>query len=141
MSDDKKLSKSDHCDGEFFFNPGHPPHGKSLTQVLKWRFTSKPKKWPKFQQNKKDSQLSPLLSNYGCNLTYVNHATVYVQTPQVSFVTDPVWSERTSPFQWMGPRRSRPPGFPINDIPKLDFILLSHNHYDHMDENSLKFLA
>lgn len=141
MSDTKKLSQSDHCDGEFFFNPGHPPHVKTFRDVLKWQMTSKRKKWPVVNQNRHLPNLRPLLNKSDCNLTFVNHATVFAQTQQASFLTDPVWSLRTSPFQFVGPKRHRPAGFAIADIPKLDFILLSHNHYDHMDEQTLRILA
>jgi L-ascorbate metabolism protein UlaG (beta-lactamase superfamily) len=58
----------------------------------------------------------------------------------VNILTDPVWSERASPFRWIGPRRVRKPGIQFNDLPKIDLILISHNHYDHLDLRTLKKL-
>jgi len=73
-------------------------------------------------------------------ITFVNHATVLVQTEKFNFLTDPVWSERVSPIRWIGPIRHREPGIPFEQLPKIDFVLVSHNHYDHMDVATLQRL-
>lgn len=72
--------------------------------------------------------------------TFVNHATVLVQMNGVNVLTDPVWSERVSPFSWVGPKRWRPPGVRFEDLPQIDLVLLSHNHYDHLDLATLERL-
>ncbi|PSC74215.1 N-acyl-phosphatidylethanolamine-hydrolyzing phospholipase D [Micractinium conductrix] len=74
--------------------------------------------------------------------TWVGHSTLLVQLEGLNFLTDPVFSERCSPVQWMGPRRVRPPAFTAHDprLPRIDAILLSHNHYDHLDSGSVKAL-
>ncbi len=59
----------------------------------------------------------------------------------INILTDPIWSERASPVSWAGPRRYRPPGIGIHDLPPIDLILLSHDHYDHLDLPTLSFLA
>ncbi len=141
MNESSKRTKTDHCNGEFFFNPGLPVFKKTFADLLKWQLQGTRKAWPPLRSRQKNPKLDLILDSNDCQLTFVNHATVYAQTPQVSFVTDPVWSDRTSPFQWIGPKRRQAAGFAIEEIPKLDFILLSHNHYDHMDESSLRFLA
>jgi len=74
-------------------------------------------------------------------VTFVNHATVLVQTANVNVLTDPVWSERVSPVSWIGPRRRRPPGIRFEDLPQIDLVLVSHNHYDHLDLLTLELLA
>src|SRR3546814_12594273 len=72
--------------------------------------------------------------------TWVGHATLLVQTQGLNILTDPIWSERASPFTFTGPKRVRAPGIRFDDLPKIDFVLLSHNHYDHMDMPTLKRL-
>ena len=72
--------------------------------------------------------------------TFVNHNTVLIQTEGLNILTDPVWSERASPFSFVGPKRYTEAGIKFDDLPKIDIILLSHNHYDHMDIDTLKKL-
>jgi N-acyl-phosphatidylethanolamine-hydrolysing phospholipase D len=73
--------------------------------------------------------------------TWVGHSTVLLQLGGLNVLTDPVFSQRASPFQWMGPRRITDPGLPIGALPPLDIVLLSHNHYDHLDRPAVKRLA
>jgi N-acyl-phosphatidylethanolamine-hydrolysing phospholipase D len=69
--------------------------------------------------------------------TWIGHATVLVQMHGFTFITDPVFSGRCSPFQWAGPKRYRPVTCDLADlVDKIDFVLLSHNHYDHLDQAS-----
>ncbi|MGB5810752.1 MAG: MBL fold metallo-hydrolase [Polyangiales bacterium] len=74
-------------------------------------------------------------------VTWVGHATLLVQMDGVTFLTDPTWSETASPVSFAGPRRFVPPGIAIEDLPKIDFVVVSHNHYDHLDLGSLTALA
>lgn len=74
-------------------------------------------------------------------VTFVNHATVLLQTEGLNLLTDPVWSKRVSPVSFAGPRRHRAPGIRFEDLPRIDAILLSHNHYDHLDMPTLRRLA
>lgn len=69
------------------------------------------------------------------HLTWIGHATCYYQTEGVFFLTDPLWSERTSPSQMFGPKRYVDPPIEIEDL-KVDVVLLSHTHYDHLDHDS-----
>jgi N-acyl-phosphatidylethanolamine-hydrolysing phospholipase D len=75
------------------------------------------------------------------NITWVGHSTFLVQMEGVTFLTDPMFSSRASPFSFMGPRRMVPPGVPPDALPKIDFALLSHDHYDHADLASVRWLA
>ncbi|MFD1036664.1 MBL fold metallo-hydrolase [Sphingomonas hankookensis] len=70
-------------------------------------------------------------------VTWVGHASVLVQTPGLNILTDPVWSDRAGPFGF-GPKRVAAPGIALADLPKIDLILISHNHYDHLDLSTLK---
>ena len=75
------------------------------------------------------------------SITWIGHATVLVQMNGVNILTDPQWSERASPVSWGGPRRLNPPGLAFEDLPRIDVVLISHDHYDHLDLNSVKRLA
>lgn len=74
-------------------------------------------------------------------VTFIGHSSFMLRLPGLTILADPVFSERCSPVSWAGPRRVRPPGRPFADLPKIDLVLLSHNHYDHMDRPSLAMIA
>lgn len=74
-------------------------------------------------------------------VTWIGHITVLAQIGGLNILTDPVFSERCFPVQWAGPKRQTPPGLTLDQLPHIDVVLLSHNHYDHMDEGSLESLA
>lgn len=71
------------------------------------------------------------------HITWIGHATCLYQTEGMFFLTDPLWSERASPMQWMGPKRFVDPPIEIEDL-KIDVVLLSHTHYDHLDADSAR---
>ncbi|MFZ4619469.1 MAG: MBL fold metallo-hydrolase [Bacteroidota bacterium] len=70
--------------------------------------------------------------------TWIGHSTVLVQMEGVTFITDPVWSGRVGPFKWTGSERISEPGLSIEKLPPIDFVLISHNHYDHLDESTIE---
>src|SRR5258705_4996248 len=75
-------------------------------------------------------------------VTWIGHATVLVQLDGVNFLTDPTWAERSGPFSgFIGVRRYTPPGIAFDDLPPIDFVLISHDHYDHLDEPTVRRLA
>ncbi|MEW6270106.1 MAG: MBL fold metallo-hydrolase, partial [Thermodesulfobacteriota bacterium] len=74
-------------------------------------------------------------------VTWIGHATVLVQMDGVTFLTDPIWSERASPVEFAGPKRAQPPGVALDALPPIDFVVVSHNHYDHLDVETLRELA
>jgi N-acyl-phosphatidylethanolamine-hydrolysing phospholipase D len=74
-------------------------------------------------------------------VTWVGHATVLVQMGHASFLTDPIWNDRASPVSWAGPPRFVPPGLALDALPPIDFVLISHDHYDHLDLETLAALA
>jgi len=73
-------------------------------------------------------------------VTWVGHSTLLVQMGHVTFLTDPTWSDTASPVA-VGPRRYVQPGIAFDDLPKIDFAVVSHNHYDHMDIDTLAKLS
>jgi N-acyl-phosphatidylethanolamine-hydrolysing phospholipase D len=74
-------------------------------------------------------------------ITWVGHATMLVQASGLNVLTDPIFSERASPVQFSGPKRAQPPGIALTDLPRIDVVLISHNHYDHLDFDSVKALS
>ena len=68
---------------------------------------------------------------------FVNHSTFLIQLGNFNILTDPVWSNRVSPFKWLGPQRMRPPGIKFGELPDIHLVLISHNHYDHLDVSTL----
>lgn len=123
-------------DGKKFFIPKKPfPHG--FKEVLKWRLLNKRPKWPK-KIPPLPTQEIPKKLEENLQVTYIGHATFLIQASKLNILTDPVFSERASPFKWMGPKRVQPPGVPLSKLPKIDMIFVSHNHYDHLDLPSLK---
>ncbi|MGH7701106.1 MAG: MBL fold metallo-hydrolase [Gemmatimonadales bacterium] len=74
-------------------------------------------------------------------LTWVGHSTFLIQVGGLNLLTDPMWSARAFPVQWAGPRRIVPPGVALDALPPLDAVLLSHNHYDHLDAATVRALA
>lgn len=121
---------SDHFDGKQFINPTGLK-AKGLKDVFQWMWKRKQGPW----KERKDVPHGekPVASSHELRITYVNHSTFLIQVNGINILTDPVWSERTSPFQFAGPKRMRPPGIRFEDLPKIDVVLLSHNHYDHLD--------
>ncbi len=74
-------------------------------------------------------------------VTWVGHSTLLIQLDGVNILTDPVWSERASPVQFAGPKRFTPPGLAFDDLPEIDVVLISHDHYDHLDKGTIKKLG
>ena len=135
---------SDHYDGERFFNPGEAGERKrSFVSARMARFFTGDGKarWPERVAVTPGKPVpAPGIGPGGMVATWIGHATVLVQAGGVNILTDPIFSERASPFSWIGPKRARAPGIRLADLPKIDLIVVSHNHYDHMDLPSLKAL-
>jgi L-ascorbate metabolism protein UlaG (beta-lactamase superfamily) len=132
---------SDHYDGERFFNPGvKPPPARNPGRFFsRFATASGRAEWPEHVP------VSPTVpprrvAGDEMRVTWIGHATVLVQTQGLNILTDPVWSRRTSPFSFVGPSRVRDPGVRFEDLPKIDLVVVSHNHYDHMDLATLRRL-
>jgi L-ascorbate metabolism protein UlaG (beta-lactamase superfamily) len=130
---------SDHFDGKRFFNPGKPMD-KGLGSFLKWRLTGERGYWPEPRLLTKTDQPPARVFGDQLRVSWVGHVTLLLQTEGLNILTDPIWSERASPLTWLGPRRVHPPGIDWDDLPSIDIVLVSHNHYDHLDLPTLKRL-
>ncbi|WP_375286967.1 MBL fold metallo-hydrolase [Sphingomonas sp.] len=137
---------SDHFDGARFFNPSgeeetfRVPSGGSRAGFF-WRYLTGSDGRPPWPDRVAVTQSKPEPRVAGDRMvvTWVGHATVLIQTQGLNILTDPVWSERTGPVG-RGPRRVAVPGIRFEDLPKIDLVLVSHNHYDHLDKATLRRL-
>lgn len=134
---------SDHFDGRVFFNPGHEGP-KSFGEFLRWNLMETSERWP-------DSFPSPHPPLAAAKLTgdaardrvrvaFIGHASFLVQAQGRNILFDPVWSDRASPVSFAGPRRLNPPGIAFDDLPRIDTVVITHNHYDHLDVVTLQRL-
>jgi L-ascorbate metabolism protein UlaG (beta-lactamase superfamily) len=74
-------------------------------------------------------------------ITWIGHSTCFIQLEGLNILTDPVWSDHIGPVRWAGDVRSTDPGIPLDKLPGVDVVLISHNHYDHLDETTILALA
>ncbi|MDB5706631.1 MAG: fold metallo-hydrolase [Sphingomonas bacterium] len=128
---------SDHFDGTRFFNPGQPATDRTLSEVLRWKWGTRPARWPAMVLVE---QVRPAASSDALKITMIGHATLLIQMAGVNVLTDPVWSDRASPFSFAGPKRVTAPGVAFEHLPPIHAVLLSHNHYDHLDLATLRRL-
>jgi len=117
-------------------NPNTVP--KTLGDVIEWRITKDPTP-DRVAINVSDEwqSLTPQSTDYAI---WIGHATYLLNTGDVTVLTDPIFSKRASPVGWAGPERLIPPALSIAQLPSIDAVIISHNHYDHLDLPSLKTL-
>ncbi len=77
----------------------------------------------------------------GLSITWIGHSTFLIRSGSTSVLTDPIWSDRASPAQFAGPRRHAPPGLPFDELPPIDAVFISHDHYDHLDDTTTRLLV
>ncbi len=130
---------SDHCNGRRFFFPGESA-SRGLADLLRWKLTSRPARWPE-RVEVKPAPVPPRPAAAGLALTWIGHSSFLLQAAAGAWLTDPVFSERIGPVQGWGPRRAAPPGLRPEALPRIDGVLLSHDHFDHCDLPSLRLLA
>lgn len=132
---------SDHHNGKRFFNTTLPMHNEHsfFTGMKMWLGTKKGP-WPKLVENEAKPELPSNLNANQVAITFINHVTFLIQVAGLNILTDPIWSKRASPFSWLGPLRVREPGVAFAELPKIDVVVVSHNHYDHLDLPTLKNL-
>lgn len=121
---------SDHFDGVRFFRPGLPTD-RGIGDLVRWQVGGGRQPWP--ARDPGPSQDKPPARVDDLRATLVGHATVLIQVAGRNILTDPIWSERASPVRFAGPRRANDPGIAFDDLPPIHAVLVSHNHYDHLD--------
>lgn len=119
-----------------------PTPGKSFWDIWKWRlgrWIGDVADWPEKIDNPQ-FKVRSIRVNEGVNIVVINHATILIQMNGLNILTDPIYSERCSPVSFAGPKRVVNPGIKWEDLPKIDYVLISHDHYDHLDLQTLKKL-
>ncbi|MFZ2632462.1 MAG: MBL fold metallo-hydrolase [Desulfosalsimonadaceae bacterium] len=131
---------TDHFDGEKFYNRVNSDF--SLVDLLRFTlpFNFIKEAWPEWIEGTPRKIPRPRQTGDEISVTFINHSTLLIQVDGVNILTDPIFSERSSSLSWAGPKRVRSPGVNMEDLPPVDVILVSHNHYDHLDIESLKLL-
>jgi hypothetical protein len=119
-----KVPLSDHFDGNRFFNPTLPK-GFAPSRLDAIKMAREPhSQWPTWVKNTGVHRLNEMrAADEIAAITFVNHATFLIETGGITILTDPIWSERASPFRGIGPKRVRAPGVAFEDIPRVDVIL------------------
>lgn len=124
---------TDHFDGRIFFNPNGVAPGHFI-DLLKWQILETKAKWPaNYDSEHAGTVPSPRVNDAALVVTLIGHASFLIQVNGLNIITDPVLSYRASPLRFAGPKRVNPPGVNFKDLPKIDAVLLTHNHYDHLD--------
>ncbi len=124
-----------------FVNKDKSKGARNFFQFLKWKYGTTKPQWPKKVQVEAYDIPPRKVDGEKLRISYVGHATFLIQTQGFNILTDPVWSLRASPFKnFAGVKRIVDPGIQFEDLPKIDFVLISHNHYDHMDIRTIKKL-
>lgn len=132
---------TDHFNGTEFFN--REPHRHYNTgNLLTWVAQRREKgEYPLIEKNAFRPDLAPEVSGPHWEVTMVNHSTLLIRINGCNILTDPIWSDYTSPVPFLGPKRFRPVGIAWEELPRIDVCLISHDHYDHFDVPTLKRLT
>jgi L-ascorbate metabolism protein UlaG (beta-lactamase superfamily) len=128
---------SDHFDGVQFFVPG-AASDKSRADLWRWRREGGRAVWPR--QAPSPFQDQPPARSDAIRVTLIGHASFLIQVARINILVDPVWSDRAGPLGLLGPQRVNQPGVAFDDLPQVDVVLITHNHYDHLDMATLRRL-
>lgn len=129
-----------HFDGSVFQNSVPMDKGAGDLMRLGWGSMFDAEEWPDWVEIAQQ-KVPQLRLRSGLSVTFVNHASFLIQLDGINILTDPIYSDRASPSQLAGPARVHQPGIAFEDLPPIDVILVSHNHYDHLDEGTLRRFA
>jgi N-acyl-phosphatidylethanolamine-hydrolysing phospholipase D len=140
-------SPAHHRPGGGYQNPWPASARHGIADLLRWRFVERrvhppaPDPPRNSLARRKPEIVAPRAGSGHRSATWVGHSTVLLQLGPLNVLTDPIWSERASPFRWIGPRRLMPPAVDFDALPAIDVVLLSHNHYDHLDAPTVRRIA
>ncbi|MFO1431959.1 MAG: MBL fold metallo-hydrolase [Candidatus Competibacteraceae bacterium] len=126
---------SDHFDGSRFYNQ---ESGNTFFDHVQWLWQMQTVEWPAWIDDPVQPPPTAKIGTGKLRVTYINHATTLIQMDGINILTDPIWSSSAGPVSWLGVKRVRAPGVKLEDLPNIDVILLSHDHYDHLDFSTLE---
>ncbi len=130
---------TDHFDGVQFHSPGGSPL-QGIGRLLQWHLAGGKESWPETYPAPRQVKPAPRITGSKFAVTFVGHASYLLQTGGLNILIDPVWSERAGPMNLLGPKRVTPAGIRFDDLPDIDAVLITHNHYDHLDIATLQRL-
>lgn len=120
-----------------FHNAHVQPGPRRRGGFLRWWRERNPAPWPRWVEDPPQPAPQRLAADR-IGVTFINHASFYVQVAGVGILLDPIWSTRCSPIPFLGPKRVRAPGQPLAALPGVELLLISHCHYDHLDLPTLR---
>ena len=136
---------ADHHTNRGFRNPWPDAEPRGLRDVIRWSLERRRQTLPPDPEPGTSPIAQPTFAERAgageLSATWVGHSTVLLQLGAINILTDPMWSERASPVSFAGPRRFVEPAFALNALPSIDVVLISHNHYDHLDRPTVRALA
>ena len=135
---------TDHFDGSYFYNPYYPSdpiQPPRRWEVLRWLATRKIGPWQDWTESKPGPPPPERVKAPELHATFIGHSSVLLQIDDFNILCDPHWSERASPVSFLGPRRHCAPGLKFEELPPIDVVLASHDHYDHFDVPTLRRVA
>jgi N-acyl-phosphatidylethanolamine-hydrolysing phospholipase D len=140
------MTPSHHRPGGFVNPGGNGGEDRTALDMLKWMWqrlrTRIPPNPPADAFPRAKPRIAdPRVQAGEVRITWIGHATFLIQTSTANLLTDPIWSPRASPVSWAGPLRLTPPGIAFEDLPPIDAVLLSHDHYDHLDAATIRRIA
>ncbi|AWD33057.1 metal-dependent hydrolase [Candidatus Fokinia solitaria] len=112
----------------------------NMMKYLIKNLSAKSTQWPDSVQNKFDLVPESSVNGKELKVFWVGHSTFLIQLMGVNILTDPIWSDRATPWKCCGPKRVHKPGVQFSNLPRIDVVLISHNHYDHMDLDTIELL-
>lgn len=131
-----------HGDGEFIDPFEHPDERRILRALWSWLFSDE---WPEYDPTRDHvPSTQPQLAqgdSDNATVTWIGHSTVLIQHQGINVLTDPMFSERASPFSFVGPKRVSPAALTLDDLPPIHAVVISHDHYDHLDASSIRSLG
>jgi len=128
--------------GGRFLNPDGSPAGQTLGAVFRMMREGRGTPWPARVENRPHPPAPETVPPGHAAITFIGHASFLIRLADgTSLLTDPMFSDRCSPLSWIGPKRVRDPGLTLAGLPRIDAVLLSHGHYDHLDLPSLRALS
>jgi len=111
-----------------------------FASALRWMMNRRRPAWPRHVVNEPADKPPARVDDGTLRVTLVGHSSVLLQLAGLNILTDPVWSAKVGPFPGVGVRRVRPPALSLDELPPIDAVLVSHNHYDHLDRPTLAAL-